>query len=128
MARFSDAIVEHFTHPKNVGEVPDPDAAAFVADPVCGDQVRLTARVVDGRVGEARVLAHGCAAMLGTASIVTEWIVGMRRGDLRGLDEAAVSRRVGGLAPGQSHCARLAVDVLHALAESWQRTSQGNST
>lgn len=117
MARFSDEIIEHFTHPRNVGELPEPDAGASVADPVCGDQVRLTVRVDDGRIREARFLAHGCAAALGTASIVTGWIIGMGTEDLARVDEDAVTRRVGGLAPGQSHCARLAVEVLHALAE-----------
>jgi nitrogen fixation NifU-like protein len=117
MARFSDEIIEHFTHPRNVGELPDPDVSASVADPVCGDQVHLTACVDGGRICEARFLAHGCAAALGTASIVTAWIVGMGPEDLAHLDETAVTRRVGGLAPGHSHCARLAVEVLHALAE-----------
>ncbi len=125
MARFSDAIIEHFTHPKNVGELPEPDADVSVADPVCGDQVHLTVRVGDGRICEARFLAHGCAAALGTASIVTAWIVGMGPEDLARVDGATVTQRVGGLAPNQSHCARLAVEVLHALADEL-RTGQGS--
>ena len=125
MARFSEEIIEHFTRPKNVGELPEPDAGASVADPVCGDQVHLTVRVGDGRICEARFLAHGCAAALGTASIVTAWIVGMRPRDLAHVDEATVTQRVGGLAPNQSHCARLAVEVLHALADEL-RTGQGS--
>ena len=128
MARFSDEIIEHFTHPKNVGELPEPDADAFVADPVCGDQVHLTVRLGDGRICEARFLAHGCAAALGTASILTEWVVGMGPGDLLGLDEGAVTRKVGGLAPGHSHCARLAVEVLHTLAEACGGSAQGHET
>ncbi len=126
MARFSDEIIEHFTHPKNVGELPEPDAGASVADPVCGDQVHLTVHVSVGRICEARFLAHGCAAALGTASILTAWIVGMEPEDLARVDEATVTQRVGGLAPGQSHCARLAVEVLHALADDL-RTQQGST-
>lgn len=127
VARFSNPIIEHFTHPMNVGELPAPDASARVADPVCGDQVHLSIRVVEGRIGEARFRAHGCAAALGTASIVTQWIVGMEPGDLAGLDEAAVTDEVGGLTPGQSHCARLAVEVLHALAEDYASTALGQA-
>jgi nitrogen fixation NifU-like protein len=125
MARFSDEIVEHFTHPKNVGELPEPDADASVVDPVCGGQVHLTVRMGDGRICEARFVAYGCAAALGTASIVAEWVVGMGPEDLASLDEAAVTQRVGGLAPGQSHCARLAMEVLHALADDL-RTGKGS--
>jgi nitrogen fixation NifU-like protein len=118
MARFSKAIAENFTHPRNVGELTSPDASALVADSVCGDQIRLTARLADGRIAEARFLAHGCAAALGTASIMTEWIIGMKPTALLELDEAMVTTVVGGLAPGQSHCASLAVSVLRALADS----------
>lgn len=128
MARFSEAIIEHFTHPQNVGELPAADASAFVADPVCGDQIRLSARMACGRIGEARFRAHGCAAALGTASIVTEWIVGMEPGDLTGLGEAEVTLKVGGLTPGQSHCARLAVEALHALAEGCGSRARGQQT
>lgn len=128
MARFSKAIVDHFTNPKNVGEVPAPDASAHVADPVCGDQVHLSVRVADGRIVEARFRSHGCAAALGTASILTEWIVGMEPAALAGLDEAGVTAKVGGLTPGQSHCARLAVDVLRALAQDCASRAQGQRT
>lgn len=84
-------------------------------DPVCGDQIQVTVCIADGRIAEARFLAYGCAAALGTASILTEWIIGMEPAALLELDEAMVTARVGGLTPGQSHCAGLAVTVLRAL-------------
>jgi NifU-like protein involved in Fe-S cluster formation len=116
VARFSTQIVTAFTHPRNVGELASPDASAVVADPVCGDQVHLTLRIAEGRIVDARFRAYGCAAALGTASILTEWVIGMAPAELLHIDEAAVTGRVGGLSPRQSHCAKLAVDVLRTLA------------
>jgi nitrogen fixation NifU-like protein len=115
MARFSSEIADGFTNPRNVGELALPDASARVVDPVCGDQIRLTVKIEAGQIADARFLAYGCAAALGTASILTSWIVGMTPAALLDIDAEAVTHRVGGLSPSQSHCATLAVEMLRAL-------------
>jgi nitrogen fixation NifU-like protein len=116
VTRFSSEIAEGFTNPRNVGELASPDASALAVDPVCGDQIRLTVRIEGGRIADARFRAYGCAVALGTASILTGWIIGMTPAALLGIDAEAVTHRVGGLSPAQSHCANLAVEVLRTLA------------
>lgn len=121
MPRFSPLIVEHFTNPANAGELSDPDLRAVVGNPVCGDQIDITVRLSDGVVQEAKFVAYGCAAALGTASVITSELSGRRPAELTTVTEDDIVRQVGGLAPDQRHCATLGRDVLHALASNAAR-------
>jgi nitrogen fixation NifU-like protein len=123
MSDFSPQIVEHFSNPRNVGEMEDPDVTAFVGNPVCGDQIHLFARLADGRVTECTFLAYGCAASLATASILTESIRGQHLDEIAAIDEARVLELVGGLSPTQRHCATLAEDLVKSLIDN-ARTGQ----
>jgi nitrogen fixation NifU-like protein len=120
MRDYSPQVVEHFSHPRNLGELPAPDVTAEVANPCCGDRIRLYARVRDGRVTACRFLAYGCAAALAVASLLTEAIAGQPIDDLPRLDEARVAALAGGLAPGQRHCAALGRDVLLTLSHNYR--------
>ncbi|MCH9720767.1 MAG: iron-sulfur cluster assembly scaffold protein [Actinomycetia bacterium] len=120
MPRFSECVIDHFTNPRNCGRVPDPDVAAFVGNPVCGDQILLTARVGDDTVGEIAFEAFGCSAALAVASILTERLTGMPIPDVAVIDQTLVAGWSGGLAPDQQHVAVLGADVAHRLAENYR--------
>jgi len=120
MPRFSECVIDHFTNPRNCGRVPDPDVAAFVGNPVCGDQILLTARVGDDTVGEIAFEAFGCSAALAVASILTERLTGMPIPDVAVIDQTLVAGWSGGLAPDQRHVAVLGADVAHRLAENYR--------
>jgi nitrogen fixation NifU-like protein len=120
MPRFSAAVIDHFTNPRNCGRVEDPDVAAFVGNPVCGDQILLTARVRGDTVGEVAFEAFGCSASLAVASILTERLAGMPMADIADLDQDRVIDWAGGLAPDQRHVATLGADVAHRLAENYR--------
>jgi nitrogen fixation NifU-like protein len=114
--RFSPQIVEHFTNPVNPGEIEDADVRAFIGNPVCGDQILITARVDGDKVTEARFLAYGCSASLGTASILAASLPGRAPSEVAEVTVDDVIELVGDLAPDQRHCAELGVDVLKRFA------------
>ena len=118
MPRFSAAVIDHFTNPRNCGRLADPDVAAFVGNPVCGDQILLTARVSEDAVSDIAFEAFGCSASLAVASILTERLTGRPVSEIAGIDQAQVDDWAGGLAPDQQHVAVLGADVAHRLAEN----------
>jgi nitrogen fixation NifU-like protein len=120
MSNYSSRIIEHFTDPRNMGEMPLADLGAEVRNPVCGDQIRLFARVRDERIAACTFLAYGCAAAIGTASILTEAIQGRTIEELAAVQASDVIEMVGGLSPSQRHCAQLAREVLMSLALSYR--------
>jgi nitrogen fixation NifU-like protein len=120
MPRFSAPVIDHFTNPRNCGRLADPDVAAFVGNPVCGDQILLTARVDEGAVSDIAFEAFGCSASLAVASILTERLTGLPVPDIAGIDQVQVADWAGGLAPDQQHVAVLGADVAHRLAENYR--------
>lgn len=120
MPRFSAEVIEHFTNPRNCGRLDSPDVAAFVGNPVCGDQILLTARVRGDAVTETAFEAFGCSASLAVASILTERLAGMAIEEIAGLDSDRVAGWAGGLAPQQRHVAELGADVAQRLAANFR--------
>lgn len=116
MGRFSPTVVDHFTSPRNCGRLDDADVAAFVGNPVCGDQILLTARVDDDVVGDVAFEAFGCSVSLAVASILTERLSGQTISDIAALTTEQVQQWAGGLSPDQRHVAELGADVAHRLA------------
>jgi nitrogen fixation NifU-like protein len=102
---FSDAVLDHFQNPRNVGELPGADATVEVSNPVCGDILRLGARVQDGRIEEARFLCRGCTTSIACASLLTEQLSGRSLAEARCITAHSLSEALGGLA----------VDAVHAL-------------
>ncbi len=111
---YSAKLLDHFEHPRNVGEVTNPSAAARVENPACGDIMQLTLRIEAGRIKEARYRTRGCVAAIACGSALTEMITGVPLEKARGLTRAAVMDAVGGLPPESQHASHLAVDALKA--------------
>jgi len=112
---FSDAVLDHFQNPRNTGELPDADASVEVSNPVCGDILRLAARVEDGRIAEARFLCRGCTTSIACASLLTEQLRGRALAEARAITAQSISEALGVLPPATSHGADLAVDAVCAL-------------
>ena len=120
---FSPQIIEHFSNPQNVGELDNPDATAFIGNPVCGDQIHLYAHIVDDQITKCTFLAYGCTASLATASILTSAICGLHLDAVALIDEAKVIELAGGFTPSQRHCATLGQDVLRSLVHNYRTGS-----
>lgn len=111
---FSPQLLNHFAHPRNVGELEQPSAAAEVENPVCGDVLRLTLKIEAGQIVAARFRAQGCVACVGCASLLTELITGKPAEQAQTLAAADLARELGALPAGSSHAADLAIEALKA--------------
>ena len=112
---FSQALLDHFEHPRNAGELPGATARIEVSNPVCGDILQLAAICEGGTVREVRFLCRGCTASIACASLLTELIQGRELKALASLTAESVAEALGGLPPASFHAAQLAHDALLAL-------------
>lgn len=111
----SPAVLDHFKHPRNAGDLPDATAVVEVTNPVCGDILRLAARVDAGVIAEVRFKAQGCVTALACASVLTELLAGQPLDQARNISAARISEALGGLEQATFHAAQLASDALAAL-------------
>jgi nitrogen fixation NifU-like protein len=114
---FSEAVLDHFQNPRNAGELPGATATVEVSNPVCGDILKLAARVVGGRIEEVRFLCRGCTTAIACASLLTEQLRGRTPGDARVITADSLSESLGQLPSATFHGAQLAADGLRALLQ-----------
>jgi nitrogen fixation NifU-like protein len=114
---FSDALLDHFRNPRNVGELPPPAIVVEVGNPACGDILRLSAWFDGGRILEARYRVRGCTASIAAGSALTEMITGQTRSALLAITAVDVEKRLGGLPAESKHAAVLCIDGLRALCD-----------
>jgi nitrogen fixation NifU-like protein len=119
---FSEAVLDHFRNPRNAGELPGATATVEVSNPVCGDILKLSARVVDARIAEARFLCRGCTTSIACASLLTEELLGRTPAKARDITAESLSQSLGGLPPATFHGAQLAADAVDALLEKLPST------
>ena len=112
---YSEAFLDHFKNPRNVGTLPPPAVAVEISNPACGDILHLSGRFEDGRVVEAGYKMRGCTASIASGSALTEWMLGKSRAELAALTPEMIESAVGGLIPESKHAAVLCVDGVKAL-------------
>lgn len=118
---YSEAFLDHFKNPRNVGELDPPALTVEISNPACGDILRLSARFDDGRIVQVRYKVRGCTASIASGSALSEWMQGKSRTELEALEPETVEAEVGGLIPESKHAAVLCVDGVKKLL----RASQG---
>jgi len=114
---FSNAVLDHFRNPRNTGELPGATAMVEVSNPVCGDVLKLSARVVGDRIAEARFLCRGCTTSIACASVLTEQLRERTSTEARAITAESLSKSLGGLPPATFHGAQLAADAVIALLQ-----------
>src|SRR5713226_7729518 len=114
---FSEAVLDHFRNPRNAGELPRATAIVEVSNPVCGDILKLSARIVDGHIAEARFLCRGCTTAIACASFLTEELRGRTPAEARSITADFLSESLGGLSPATFHGAQLTADAVSALLQ-----------
>lgn len=114
---YSEAFKDHITHPRNAGELAEANAVAEETNPACGDRLRLSLLIRDGRIVTARFLAYGCPPTLASGSALAEMLDGMSVEDALKLTRKEIVNAVGGLPSRKQHAAALAIETLHAAVE-----------
>ena len=111
---YNPTVMDHFLNPRNTGEVEGATHAGMARNGVCGDLVKLTARVEDGVIREVRAKTFGCAAAIASSSALTELLTGRRLEEARSLGKADVVRLLGGLPEHKVVCSVLADEAVAA--------------
>jgi nitrogen fixation protein NifU and related proteins len=111
----SEQVLDHFRNPRNAGELPGATATVEVSNPVCGDILKLSIRVENGRITEARFLCRGCTTSIACASLLTERLTGCTPAAARNISADSISQALGGLAPATFHGAQLSADAVGVL-------------
>src|SRR6266700_7414532 len=111
---YSPQLLDHFQNPRNAGEITDPDATVQIENPACGDILKLTLKVTDGRITEIRFLAKGCVPAMACGSVLTELVQGKTLKEARKLRREELIQAIGGLPEASSHASHLAIDALAA--------------
>jgi nitrogen fixation NifU-like protein len=109
---YTPQLLDHFEHPRNVGEAKNPSARAQVENPICGDLLTLTLRVEEGRISEVRYRARGCVASIAAGSALTELLHGQPLDAARALQREQLVAALGGLSNETMHASHLAMDAL----------------
>jgi len=110
---YSATFKDHLAHPRNAGELPEASVVAEQRNPVCGDRLRLSLIVNDGRIEAARYLAYGCPPTLVCGSVLTELITGKTTEEAKNLTRTDLLEAIGGLPSRKHHAAALAIEALN---------------
>jgi nitrogen fixation NifU-like protein len=119
---YSEIVMEHFKHPRNVGRIEDADAKSIEGSPACGDMVAVYLKV-DGesqRIADVKFESYGCASNIATGSIITELAKGKTLQEAKAITWKQASEALGGLPPIKTHCSVLAVDGLRAAIQNYE--------
>lgn len=117
---YTDLVMDHFTNPRNVGEIEDADGVGQIGNPVCGDVMRISIAVDDkDRIADVKFKTFGCGAAVAASSMVTEMVMGKSLEEAADISNKAVAEALGGLPPNKMHCSNLAADALHLAIQDY---------
>ncbi len=116
---YSEKVMEHFSNPRNVGEIKDADGIGKVGNPVCGDLMWIYIKVKDNRLEDVKFKTFGCGAAIATSSMITEMAKGKTLDEALKITRGDVADALDGLPPIKMHCSNLAADGLHAAIKDY---------
>jgi nitrogen fixation NifU-like protein len=118
--QYSERVLDHFQHPRNVGEIPDADGMGMVGNAKCGDIMQMFLKINDDEVIEdVKFKTFGCGAAIATSSMATEMVKGKTLKEALALTNKAVAEALDGLPPVKMHCSLLAEEAIHAAVEDY---------
>lgn len=122
---YSEKVMDHFRHPRNVGEMESPDGIGKVGNPVCGDIMELYIKVSGDTIVDATFQTLGCGAAIATSSMVTEMVKGKKIDEALAISNAMVAEALGGLPSQKMHCSVLAEEALKSAIDDYHKKQQG---
>jgi nitrogen fixation NifU-like protein len=112
--------MDHFSNPRNVGEIKDADGIGTVGNPTCGDLMTFYIKVVDNRLSDIKFKTFGCGAAIAVSSIVSEMAMNKTLDEAMSITNRTVADKLGGLPPNKFHCSNLGADALHKAIENYK--------
>jgi nitrogen fixation NifU-like protein len=121
---YSELVIEHFTNPRNMGEMENPSVVAEVGSPVCGDMMRLYLKIDDEKIIDAKFKTFGCAAAIASSSMLTELLKGKTIKEALEITDGFVAQALGGLPEAKVHCSVMAEEALKSAVAEWEKKKQ----
>ena len=121
MALYSEKVMDHFLHPRNVGNIEDADGVGEVGNAKCGDIMKMYLKINDDIITDVKFETFGCASAIASSSMATELIKGQRVEEAMTLTNKAVAEALDGLPDYKMHCSVLAEEAIRAALEDYHK-------
>ena len=116
---YTEKVMDHFTNPRNVGEIEDANAIGQVGNPVCGDIMKMYLKIDDGIITDVKFETFGCGSAIASSSMATELIKGKPLSEALTLTNKAVAEALDGLPAHKMHCSVLAEEAIKAAVKDY---------
>lgn len=117
---YSEKVMEHFTNPKNAGEIPDADGIGEVGNPVCGDMMTFYIKVENNKISDVKFKTFGCVAAISVSSMVSEMAIGKTLEEAKSITNRSVAKALDGLPKQKMHCSNLGAEALSKAIENYE--------
>ena len=124
---YTDKVMDHFTNPRNVGEIENANGVGEVGNASCGDIMKIFLKVEDNIIQDVKFKTFGCGAAIATSSMTTELAIGKTLEEAMKITRADVAKNLGGLPPIKMHCSNLAADALHEAIKDYQKKKESKN-
>jgi nitrogen fixation NifU-like protein len=119
MPIYSEKVMDHFTNPRNVGEISNPDGVGEEGNPVCGDMMTFYIKVKDDRLEDVKFKTFGCGAAIAVSSMVSEMAKGKTLEEARKITPELVAKELEGLPKNKFHCSNLGAQALNKAIDDY---------
>ena len=119
MALYTETVMDHFTHPRNVGEIPDADGIGEIGNAKCGDIMKMYLKIKDNVITDVKFETFGCGSAIASSSIATEMIKGKTIEEALAVTNKQVVDALGGLPAHKLHCSVLAEEAIKATVKNY---------
>lgn len=125
MPLYSDKVMDHFSNPRNMGQIDEPSGIGRVGNVICGDVMNLYIKIEEGKIIDVKFKTLGCGAAIATSSMVTEMVKGKTIDEALEVSNKAVAEALDGLPPQKLHCSVLAEEALQAAIKDYFARREG---
>ena len=117
---YTDKVMDHFSNPRNIGEIENADGVGEVGNPVCGDMMSFYINVRDNKIADIKFKTFGCVAAIAVSSMVTEMAMGKTLDEAKKITKKSVAESLDGLPKEKMHCSNLGADALAKAIEDFE--------
>ena len=117
---YTDKVMDHFSNPRNIGEIENADGVGEVGNPVCGDMMSFYINVEDNKIADIKFKTFGCVAAIAVSSMVTEMALGKTLDEAKKITKKSVAESLDGLPKEKMHCSNLGADALGKAIEDFE--------
>ncbi|TYQ15417.1 UNVERIFIED_CONTAM: nitrogen fixation NifU-like protein [Acetivibrio alkalicellulosi] len=118
---YSEKVMDHFSNPRNVGEIVNPDGVGEIGNAKCGDIMKMYLKIENNIIVDAKFKTFGCGAAIATSSMSTELIIGKTVDEALSITNKSVAEALDGLPPAKMHCSNLAEEAIRSAIEDYKR-------